>query len=159
MNILGIDPGLTTTGLGILEIGLRRVVLSADWLTIQTSASLPLPDRLTELHRDLTTFLLETKPDAAVVEQIFFAKNKRTAIDVAHARGVIILSLHLQGIPVLSATPLQLKTAITGDGRADKKQMRMMVQRILKLKSFLGPADAADALALALYGAYSLKKL
>ncbi len=155
MRILGVDPGLSTAGIGLIETGKHpSAVRALDWMTITTPAALALPDRLLELSRDLEVYLDEAKPDLAVVEQLFFATNKRTAMDVSQARGVIVVTLKKRGIEVLSATPLQLKTAIAGDGQADKKQMQAMVQRILKLKEIPTPADAADALALALYGAH-----
>lgn len=154
MRILGVDPGLSTAGIGLIETGNHpSEVRALDWMTITTPAGLDLPDRLLELSQDLETYLDEARPDLAVVEQLFFATNKRTAMDVSQARGVIIVTLKKRGIEVLSATPLQLKTAIAGDGQADKLQMQTMVQRILKLDTLPTPADAADALALALYGA------
>jgi len=153
MRILGVDPGLSTAGLGLIETDDKGGLQALDWLTIQTSPALSLPDRLLELATDLEEFLREAKPEIAVVEELFFSTNKRTAMDVSQARGVILVTLKKAGIEVLSATPLQLKTAITGDGQADKKQMQSMVQRILKLSETPEPADAADALGLAIYGA------
>lgn len=155
LRILGIDPGMTRTGLGLIDAPEKGTPIAIEWLTIETPAGLPMPERLRELAADLATYLNDTKPDLAVVEKLFFATNKRTAIDVSQARGVIIAALSTHGIPIIEATPLQLKTTITGDGRADKKQMQAMVQRILKLKEIPTPADAADGLALALYGAFT----
>ncbi|MSR68061.1 crossover junction endodeoxyribonuclease RuvC [Candidatus Peribacteria bacterium] len=157
MRILGVDPGMTRTGLGLIETTKSGNVQAIEWLTIETPAGLPLPERLSELAADLKQYLDETKPDLAVVEKLFFATNKRTAMDVSHARGVIMATLSSHGIDILEATPLQLKTAITGDGRADKKQMQSMVKRTLKLKEIPTPVDAADGLALALYGAFTKK--
>ena len=153
MRILGIDPGLSTAGLGLIDVDGKRNMKALDWLTIEIPIALPLEDRLCELGSDLEEYIKESKPDLAVVEQLFFATNKKSAIEIAHARGVILLILKRYNIDVLHATPLQLKSAITGDGRADKKQMQSMVQRILKLKEIPTPADAADALGLAIYGA------
>ena len=110
---------------------------------------------LRELGNDLRAFLKEAKPDIAIVEELFFATNKQTAMRTAAARGVILYLLADAAVPIITATPLQLKMAITGDGKADKKQMQTMVQRILKLKELPTPADAADALGLALYGAFT----
>ncbi len=152
MRALGIDPGLATTGLGLVDQSSKRVVSALDWCVIETQAGLPMPDRLAELAADLRSFISEHKPDVIAIEKLFFATNKRTAIDVAQARGVIVLTAHSFGIPLLEPTPLQLKSAITGDGKADKKQMQDMVMRILKLKERPQPDDAADGLALALYG-------
>ena len=153
MRILGIDPGLTTAGLGLVETS-GNSTSALDWCTISTDPTLAVEDRLLELNSDLETFLDEMKPELAVVEQVYFATNKKSAIDVSHARGVILLSLKKREIPIVSVTPLQLKMAITGDGKADKKQMQTMVQRTLNLKTVPSPWDAADALALALYGAF-----
>lgn len=157
MRILGIDPGMTRTGLGLIETSKIGAPTVIEWLTIETSPGLPLADRLRELSLDLQNYLSDAKPDLAVVEKLFFATNKRTAMDVSHARGVILSTLSTHSIEVREATPLQLKTTITGDGRADKKQMQTMVKRILKLKETPTPADAADGLALALYGAFTRK--
>lgn len=157
MRILGVDPGLSTAGLGLIETDGKGSAKAIDWLVIKTAPTLALPDRLLELSKDLEEFLAEAKPEIAVVEQLFFATNKRTAMDVSQARGVIVVTLKKAGIEVLSATPMQLKTAITGDGQADKKQMQAMVKRILNLAETPEPADAADALALALFGAYALR--
>ncbi len=155
MRILGIDPGLSTAGLGLIDVDSKRNVKALDWLTIETSSSLPLEERLLELATDLETYVREKKPEHAVVEELFFSTNKRTAMDVSHARGVILMLLRKHGISVQKATPLQLKTAITGDGRADKKQVQSMVKRTLKLTETPTPVDAADGLALALYGAFT----
>ncbi len=157
MRILGVDPGMTRTGLGLIETSMIDGPEALDWLTIETPAGLPLAIRLRELSKDLESYLSEMKPDLAVVEKLFFMTNKRTAMDVSQARGVILSMLSAHGIEVMEATPLQLKTTITGDGRADKQQMQTMVKRILKLKEVPTPADAADGLALALYGAFTMK--
>ncbi|MDD5054688.1 MAG: crossover junction endodeoxyribonuclease RuvC [Candidatus Peribacteraceae bacterium] len=159
MRILGIDPGLSTAGLGFLHIGPNRTIIETDWLTIKTPTALPLEERLFELHENLTEYLEQTKPDLAVVEQLFFTTNKRTAMDTSAARGVILLTLRTHATQIISATPLQLKMSITGDGHADKKQVQEMVKRILKLNEIPSPPDAADALALALFGAYSRKAI
>ncbi len=155
MRILGIDPGLSTAGLGLIETGRGKEPRALEWLTITTEKTLPLTARLGELGADLRAFLAETKPDLAIVERLFFATNRRTAMDTAQARGALLLVLQECGIEVREVTPLQLKIAITGDGSADKRQMQEMVKRILKLKEIPKPPDAADALALALFGAYN----
>ena len=157
MRILGVDPGLTTAGLGLIETRKRAEPKAIEWLTIETSSGLPLPERLKELASDFESFLCDAKPDLAIVEKLFFAKNKRTAIETAHARGVILATLALAGIEIIEITPAELKMAIAGDGKADKKQMQSMVKRTLKLKEIPTPADAADGLALALYGAFTKK--
>ncbi len=155
MRILGIDPGLAVAGVGLVTMDARRRVQAEDWLAITTPAGMPLPERLRELAEDLEAYLAEAKPDLAVVEKLFFAANKQSAIDVSQARGVILVTLAKRGIRVLEPTPLQLKSCVTGDGRADKRQVQDMVVRTLKLDEIPTPVDAADALALALYGAFT----
>jgi len=178
MVILGIDPGLATVGIGIIETECasstrRRVMLSGvsvanedeaqrrrsaqhdthvlDWCTIQTEKGLTLSQRLLEISDDLAEIIRKHKPELAVVEKLYFEANRKTAIDVAQARGVILATVEEAGIPLIEPTPLQLKSAVTGDGRADKKQMQNMIERILGEKC---PSDdAADALGLAVYGA------
>lgn len=124
-----------------------------EWLTISTAAGGSLDQRLAEIHGDLSDYLSHTKPELAVVEKLFFETNAKTAMDVAHARGVLLLTLAEHGIPLIEPTPLQLKSAITGDGKADKQQVQQMLVRTLNLASVPQPDDAADALALAVYGA------
>jgi crossover junction endodeoxyribonuclease RuvC len=153
MRVLGIDPGLATVGLGLVERERGGAHRAVDWLTITTAAGLPLPDRLREIHDDLLRFCEDTRPDLAVVEKLFFQTNVKTAIDVAQARGVILLALAEANVPVLEPNPMELKLAITGDGRADKRQMQDMLTRTLALAQIPSPDDAADALALALFGA------
>lgn len=153
MRILGIDPGLATIGLGTIDSSGAGDLQSPDWLIISTKAGLPMADRLCEIQKDLGQFLQETKPDLCVIEKLFFATNARTALDVAHARGVIVLTVAQHGIPMIEATPLQLKSGITGDGKADKLQVQTMLKHMLQLHEIPKPDDAADALALAVYGA------
>lgn len=153
MKILGVDPGLRTIGLGLVEATSGRDIRVLDWLTIETPSGNPPAERLSEIAKDLETYLEEKHPDRAVVEKLFFAVNEQTAIDVAQARGVLIATLGKAGIPVLEPTPMQLKATITGDGRADKAQIQTMLMRMLDLEAPPTPDDAADALALAVYGA------
>ena len=155
MRIVGIDPGLATIGLGMVEAESVHQIRCIEWLTITTEAGVPSPDRLREIHDDLAAFLADAKPALAVVERLFFETNVRTAMEVAQARGVILLTLAEHQIPVLEPTPLQLKSAIAGDGKADKRQVQEMLVRMLGLATAPTPDDAADALALAVYGALS----
>ncbi len=152
MKVLGIDPGLATIGLGVVITSSTQEIRLEEWLLLRTKAGLDAGERLEEIHRDLTTYLRDLRPDLAVVEKLFFETNVKTAMDVAQARGVILLALRQAAIPILEATPLQVKSAITGDGKADKRQVQDMVVRILQL-SERPSDDAADALALAAYGA------
>ena len=153
MRILGIDPGLATVGLGLVEAASPQDIRVLEWLTIETKAGVAAAERLHELHENLAEFLAETKPDLAVVERLFFETNVKTAMDVAQARGVILQSLAEHSLPIIEPTPLQLKSAITGDGKADKRQVQDMLKRMLNLSAVPKPDDAADALALAVYGA------
>lgn len=153
MRILGIDPGLAIIGLGVVDTTHVSDLRVVEWLTIETAAGLPLQDRLVEIRKDLDAFLDDTKPDMVVIERLFFATNTTTALDVAHARGIIVCAVAERGIRIIEATPMQLKNGITGDGSADKKQMQSMIVQILKLKEIPKPDDAADALALAVFGA------
>ena len=153
MRILGVDPGLATIGIGFVEAKSAHAIEEAQWLTITTSAALSLPDRLAEIAKDFAQILDEFAPDRAVVEKVFFAVNEKSAIDVAHARGVLLHLLATRGIPVLEPTPLQLKHAVTGDGNADKRQVQEMLMRMFNLDAPPKPDDAADALGLAVYGA------
>lgn len=153
MRILGVDPGLAVIGLGLIEAKNAYDLQVLDWLTIKTPSSLGLAERLAEIGKDLEEYVQDAKPDSAVVERLFFETNVQTGLDVAHARGVILATLHRCGVPLIEPTPLQLKLAITGDGKADKIQMQTMMQHLLKLREIPRPVDAADALALAAYGA------
>lgn len=149
MIALGIDPGLATVGYGIVRVGKRGRHEAVDWGTITTSKQKALPARLAIIENDLNKLIAKYKPSVAVVESIFFATNSKTAITVAQARGVILLTLHRHRITILELTPLQVKSRITNSGSADKGQMQRMIKRLLNLPSVPKPDDAADALALA----------
>lgn len=153
MRILGIDPGLAIVGIGVIESSGPTDLRVVDWCTITTRAGLPLPARLCEIRTDMNALLDDICPDLAVIEQLFFATNVTTAIDVAHARGVIMQTVAERSVPLLEPTPMQLKQAMTGDGGADKRQMQTMLLHLLGLREIPKPDDAADALALASYGA------
>lgn len=153
MRILGVDPGLATVGIGIVESTGSHRVEAVDWCAITTKADLPLPERLREIAADLRAMVAEHQPTLAVVERLFFAVNAQSALEVAQARGAILTVLAECGVPVLEPTPLELKLAITGDGQADKAQMQSMIALTLKLEEIPSPPDAADALALAFFGA------
>ncbi|HLD63344.1 MAG TPA: crossover junction endodeoxyribonuclease RuvC [Candidatus Peribacteraceae bacterium] len=153
MVILGIDPGIAITGIGLLESADRSDLRVRDWCVIETAAGLPLAERLAELATDIRQIITEHQPELAVLERLFFTRNQASAIEVAHARGVIAAALAEHGIAVCDVTPRQLKLAITGDGNADKRQMQDMLIRMLRLAEIPTPDDAADALAMAAYGA------
>lgn len=159
MKIVGIDPGLATIGIGVIEASSPSDLTCIEWLTIATPAGMPLADRLLEIAKDLEALLKDVQPDLAVVEKLFFATNEKTAIDVAQARGVIVCTVAKAAIPILEPTPLQMKLAVTGDGQADKLQVQTMLLHLLKLKEIPKPDDAADGLGLAIYGALETSSL
>ena len=145
---IGIDPGTAILGFGIVEgDNDSRMV---DFGVIETEAGLPMPERLVILHESVTKLLEQYAPDELAVEQLFFARNVTTAIAVGQARGVVLLAAAQKGIPVAEYTPAEIKNAIVGYGKADKRQMQEMVRILLGLPEVPQPDDAADALAVAL---------
>ena len=156
MVILGVDPGTARLGWGIV-IDKNNQQAVGQYGCLQTKKSQSQPQRLALLFKDFTQLLKQQKPDAVAVEDIFFFKNQKTIIQVGQARGVILLACQLQNFPVSSYTPLQIKQAVTGYGRADKNQVQQMTKIILKLKTIPKPDDTADALAIALTHAFSHK--
>lgn len=147
--ILGIDPGLADTGYGIIcQNGSDLSVLA--YGSIKTAAKHPLAKRLETIESQLNGIIQKYKPNGAGVEQLFFCTNVKTAIAVGQARGVVLLTLSKNKIPLTEWTPLQVKQAVTGYGQADKKQIQQMVKMILKLNELPRPDDAADALAIAI---------
>lgn len=157
-RILGIDPGFGRTGWGIIEkiSGEWRAVA---WGCIETSAKEPFVDRLCELREELKLVIKKYKPTSAAVEDLFFAKNVKTAMKVGQARGVILLTIKESGLSLYEFTPLQIKQTLTGYGRAEKRQMQKMVGMLLKINKKITPDDAADALAAALTGGVSMRFL
>jgi crossover junction endodeoxyribonuclease RuvC len=149
MRILGIDPGTATIGWGVVEVAGGRSEAVA-YGHISTSKDLPLEKRLFEIERDLSGIIHTYSPTESGVEELFFFNNQKTAISVAHARGVILLTLERFGVTVSGYTPLEVKQALTNYGRADKGQVQLMVKSLLKLKEIPKPDDTADALAIAL---------
>jgi crossover junction endodeoxyribonuclease RuvC len=148
--ILGIDPGLAITGFGILESTGRDNQRVMGYGVIRTRANTPLSDRIVEIHDELKKILYEFKPDIVAVEKLYFGKNAKTAMDVGHARGVVLLTIADEKLPLCEYTPMQIKLALTGYGKADKQQVQHLVQQLLNLKEIPKPDDAADALAVAL---------
>lgn len=149
MRILGIDPGTAIVGWAVLETDSRATVPVA-YGHISTSSKLDLSRRLLEISTDLKAIIEEHRPDEASVEELFFFKNVTTAMSVSHARGVILLTLESLNVRMFEYTPLQVKQSLTGYGRAEKKQVQIMVKNILKLPAIPKPDDTADALALAI---------
>ena len=149
MRILGVDPGVATIGFGLIEAdrGSQRLLRYG---VINTPAGLPLSNRLYQISQDMEELLGAFHPDEAAVEELFFSKNITTGIAVAHGRGVILLELERAGIPVYEYTPMQVKQAVAGYGGAEKRQVMLMTQRLLKMEEIPRPDDAADALAIAI---------
>ena len=156
MRILGIDPGIARCGWGIISSQLS-VVSCQGYGCIETSAKLPVEKRLEQIHREVSKVIKKYSVDSMSIEELFFNTNAKTAFVVGQARGVILLSASQAGIPIHIYTPLQVKVAVTGYGRAEKDQIGKMVKTILKLESVPKPDDTADALAVALTHASSAK--
>jgi crossover junction endodeoxyribonuclease RuvC len=150
MQILGIDPGYGRMGWGMIS-GEAMV----DCGCFETPAKMAEEGRLNDLFIKLIQLIKSQRPEAVAVEKLFFFKNQTTVIPVAQSRGVVLLAAAQNQVPVFSYTPLQIKQAVTGYGRAEKKQVQQMVKSILKLKEIPQPDDAADALAVALTHAFS----
>ena len=149
MRVLGIDPGTAATGYGIVEEregSLHAIRFGA----ITSPASLPFAQRLLRIHRDLRTLLTDLRPDCAAVEAVFFARNVQSALRLGQARGVVLLALAEAGIPIHEYSALEVKKAVTSYGQAQKDQVQRMVQMLLRLSEAPHPADAADALAIAI---------
>jgi len=150
---IGIDPGLARTGYGLVretETGLLPVAYGV----IETPAGAPVAQRLQSIYRDLRDLLLLHTPGTGAVEKLFFARNVTTAMAVGQARGVAMLALADAGVTIAEYTPLEVKQAVAGYGRADKQQMQAMVRMLLDLEEIPRPDDAADALAIAITHAH-----
>ncbi len=148
MKILGIDPGTATTGFAVIE-KIDGVVAALDFGVISTQPKVPPEERLLEISENISELIEMHNPDLVAVESLFFFKNQTTAFAVAQARGVVLLAIAKCQAPLLELTPLQVKQAVTGYGRADKKQIQQMVKEIYGLEKIPKPDDAADALAIA----------
>ncbi len=159
LRILGIDPGTATTGWAVIEerkppsSKLRQASNNPRLVAcgcVNTSKINSNAERLVEIGQDISSLVKKYKPAEAAIEDLFFFKNLKTAIAVAQSRGVILYKIKKNNIPLFSYTPLQIKQALTGYGRAEKRQIQTMVKNILKLKSIPKPDDAADAIAVAI---------
>lgn len=149
IRIIGIDPGIATLGFGIID-KYREKESYLNCGVITTSADLSLSDRLMQIYEDLNRLIKTFNPDVVAIEELFFNTNAKTAISVAQGRGVAILAFKQSSLPIYEYTPLQVKQAVVGYGRADKRQIMEMVKRLLSLTAYPKPDDAADALAVAL---------
>ena len=158
MVVLGIDPGVATVGFGIISEkgGVPKI---KRYGVISTPASMRLALRLKQINDDVSELIKAFKPDAIAVEELFFNTNLKTAVMVAQGRAAIILAGEEHGIPMFEYTPLQVKKAVAGYGRATKKQVMEMVKRLLALEQIPKPDDAADALAIAICHARTAKSL
>ena len=154
MRILGIDPGYATIGFGLVEAD-RGQLHMVTYGAITTPAGLPLSKRLYQIGTDMEDLIGQLKPDVISIEELFFNTNITTGIAVAHGRGVILYAAERCGIPLYEYTPSQVKMAVTGYGKAEKRQVMDMTRRLLKLPSIPRPDDAADALGLAICHARS----
>ncbi|GAB7037485.1 MULTISPECIES: crossover junction endodeoxyribonuclease RuvC [Catenuloplanes] len=150
MRVLGIDPGLTRCGVGVVEGVPGRPCTLVAYHVVRTDATDELPHRLLRLETELNALVGQYEPESVAVERVFAQHNVRTVMGTAQASAVAVLSGARRGIPVETYTPSEVKAAITGSGVADKAQMITMVQRLLRLDAPPKPADAADALALAI---------
>jgi crossover junction endodeoxyribonuclease RuvC len=149
LRILGIDPGLATIGYALVDKKTNHFEV-LEYGVIKTSADKEDIERLEIIHRNIEALIKEFKPEQMAVEELFFNKNVKTAIAVGQARGVILLAGSQAGIKVAEYTPLQIKQAVVGYGRADKKQVQLMVKSLLNLSEIPKPDDAADALAISI---------
>lgn len=154
MKIVGIDPGYAIVGWGVLNYENSRFVV-LDYGAIITSANLEFSQRLFQIYSELNEILSLHMPSEMAIERLFFNSNQKTAIDVAQARGVVLLCAKQGGLNLFEYTPLQVKQAVTGYGRATKKQVIEMATRLLNLKKVPKPDDTADALAVAVAHAHS----
>ena len=150
MRVIGIDPGTGILGFGVIDFLSGKKPKMIDAGVVKTPANTPLDERLVDIYDSLTEIIKTSKPDVMSIEKLFFAQNITTAISVSHARGVAMLAGAKAGLPIFEYTPLQIKQALTGYGRADKKQMQEMVKVHLELKTVPKPDDCADALATAI---------
>ncbi len=156
MRILGIDPGYAIVGYGAVELE-KNKFYPIEFGAITTKAHTQFEDRLEVVYTKLDEVIKRTKPDALAIEQLFFTTNQKTVIQVAQARGVIILCARMNNIPVFEYTPLQVKQSVAGYGKALKKQVQEMVRILLRLEKTPKPDDTADALAIAICHGHSYK--
>ncbi len=148
--MLGIDPGLTRCGLGVVEGEVGRPLRLVDVNVIRTSAGIPVAERLVTIECGIDAWLDEHSPDAVAVERVFARSDSSTVMGTAQASGIALVAAARRGLPIALHTPSEVKAAVSGNGRATKGQVGAMVTRILRLDAVPKPADAADALALAI---------
>ena len=156
MIIIGIDPGYAIVGIGVIEYKGNKF-RTLEYNAIKTPAGMPTTERLKKIYQEINMYIDKYNPDAVAIEELFFNSNQKTAINVAQARGVLLVAVANRNIPICEYTPLQVKQSVTGYGRADKKQIQQMVKMMLGLNVIPKPDDAADALAIAICHAHSNK--
>ncbi len=157
MKILGIDPGIGRMGWGIIEKVQGSQFLVGGYGCVETQPNSDIPGRLYAIYDEVCRIIDEYRPDALAIEDLFFAKNAKTAFSVGQARGVILLAASQKNLSIAVYTPLQVKSAVTGYGKAEKKQVGQMVKLLLHLKEIPKPDDTADALAIAITHGVTLK--
>ena len=150
MPVIGVDPGTAITGFGIVEECSNGSLKTLEYGVIRTSSSMKSEERLASIYNQLNEIVERFAIESAAIERLFFQKNAKTALSVGEARGVILLSLAHNHIPIFEYNPVDIKQAITGYGQADKQQMQQMVKILLGLAEIPRPDDAADALAIAI---------
>lgn len=150
MRILGIDPGLATTGWAVVDFDNDSKPIPVDYGAITTPKGLSVSERLVEIYDDMNSLIKKFKPEYAGVETLLFTNNAKTAMSVGEARGVVLLALEKNSIPIREFTPPQVKNSITGYGKADKKQVQANVKMLCGLEEIPKPDDAADAIAIAI---------
>ena len=156
VRILGIDPGYAIVGFGVLDYdGVRFTPI--EYGAILTEAHTPFPDRLKAIHTDMEFIFEKYAPECMAIEKLYFTSNQKTGIDVAQARGVTVLSAAERSVPIFEYTPLQVKSAVVGYGKAEKKQVMEMTRQLLNLAQIPKPDDAADALAIAICHGHSTR--
>jgi len=158
MIVLGIDPGLARMGYGVIEKTGNRAVHITHGCITTVREDMSAGARLNHLYGGLKDLINEHSPECAAVEKLFFSKNITSAMGVAEVRGIILLICEQEGVPVTEYTPNQVKQAITGSGRADKKQVQEMIRRLLHLQEIPRPDDAADGLSIALCHIHTMRE-
>ncbi|MBQ3140110.1 MAG: crossover junction endodeoxyribonuclease RuvC [Ruminococcus sp.] len=156
IRILGIDPGYAIVGFGVVDYDGRNFT-PVEYGAVLTEAHTPFTKRLNDIHTDIEFIFEKFRPDCMAIEKLFFTTNQKTAIDVAQSRGVTVLSAAIRGVPVYEYTPLQVKSAVVGYGKAEKQQVMEMTKNLLGLAYIPRPDDAADALAIAICHGHTIR--
>lgn len=156
IRILGIDPGYAIVGFGVVDYDGRKFT-PVEYGAVLTEAHTPFTKRLNDIHTDIEFIFEKFRPDCMAIEKLFFTTNQKTAIDVAQSRGVTVLSAAKRGVPVYEYTPLQVKSAVVGYGKAEKQQVMEMTKNLLGLACIPRPDDAADALAIAICHGHTVR--